>query len=213
MTLSISKDLKINTVNFKEFNNTGVFISDNCTKTYWQSEKILKNNNLRFMTLTETLLHLLKNEEFKYALKEKTFFISGKEINLSYYYSLISANTLKKGKGDIEKTLLVHGGTSQLSFYVASDYYAQFYESRYVLTGNNLENHHTNTIVGVKSSERVLDKNNIIINEEYIQLQNENTKEFKSLYSAALMDVLRLSNVIDSDNISNIIKFLKFFKR
>lgn len=200
-------------IQFKEFYNTGIFISETCSKTYLQSQKILENNNLRFMTLTETLSSLLKNEELKTKLKEKTFFISDKGTNLSYYYSLISENTIKKGKGEIEKTLFAYEGTSQLSFHVGGDYYTNFYESRYVLNGNTPQNYKANIIIGVKSDKEVINKLNISFNDDLSFSQTENKTEFNSLYSAALADVLRLGNVIGTKKISNILKFLKFLKK
>ena len=197
---------------FKEFNKTGLFIANIDGANYERSKKLFDKYNLRPLSLREVLTVMIENPDLKERLKESRFFIENSKYKLSQYYSFYSNNhnTLKVGKGEMEKTLFVHGGNNSWSFYVATDHYTQFFESRYVLYSNTSPYCVLPVLIGFQKDRKFTDYSET--SELHIQNQT-NGEDYATLYHAAVKDAKKLTTLVGSSRIYNIIALLKFLGR
>lgn len=197
---------------FKEFNKTGIFIANIDGANYERSKKLFDKYNLRPLSLREVLTVMIENPDLKERLKESRFFIENSKYKLSQYYSFYSNNhnTLKVGKGEMEKTLLVHGGNNSWSFYVATDHYTQFFESRYVLYSNTSPYDVLPVLIGFEKNRKTSDYSET----PELHIQNEtNGEEYTTLYYAAVREAKKLTTLAGSSGIYHIIALLKFLGR
>lgn len=137
---------------FREVGATGVFIAH--TEADWRhSRYMLKHNTkrrLRPLTYEEALLKIYQSPELREQLKGKWFYLKGKGLTLSGYYTFNEKGELTPGKGaDIENTLSAFEGTKQLSFSVHKDDDANDFRSRFLLTAHFEPSAPAPVVVGV----------------------------------------------------------------
>ena len=116
----------------KEADSTAVFVSE--TKAnHAESMAILQQNGSRPMTYQEALMRIDRDPQLKEQLKGKWFWLEGKGLDESEYYTFDNEGNLTEGKGDIEKTVYAWSGENPLSLDVHTDDGARFGGGRFIL--------------------------------------------------------------------------------
>ncbi len=133
-----------------QFNEVAtVFISE--TKTnHANSMSLLKQNGLRPMTYQEALVLIYRNPELMAQLNGRWFYLGGKGLKESGYYTSNNEGKLTEGKGDIEKTVHVYPGDNPLLLLIHSDHLARTAESRFDLHADDDPHYVASVVVGVK---------------------------------------------------------------
>jgi hypothetical protein len=196
---------------FKEFKNTRVLIANIEDLNYERSQRLFDKYNLRPLSLKEILTVMVKNPDLKEKFKGIRFFINGNNSKLSNYYSYNDNGTLNYGKGKIEETLFVHSGNNLSSLYVATDYYTQFFESRYVLYANTSPYDILPSLICYKKDIEYKDYD--VRSFSHNSEKQISHKEYEELYSGAVNEAIHLSVTNNPSKLCNIMALLKFLGR
>lgn len=120
---------------FREISATTVHISETKASRI-NSMLLLEQNGLRPMTYQEAIVLIDRSPELKTELKGKWFYLDGKSLKESGYYTFNNEGRLTEGKGDIEKTVYAYSGNGPLSLAVHAEEDAAAGGLRFVLDAN-----------------------------------------------------------------------------
>ena len=185
MMVPITKAKEPDRVEFKEAGGIFVAFTDADQK---RSMSLLQQNGLRPLTYQEALAWINQNPEFMNQLKGKWFYLDGKGLQLSGYYTFNDKGELIQGKGDIGKTVYVCNGSQQLSLNVHTDEGAHWDGWRFVLGADFGPQGVASVVAGVRAdSEVAAPKIEIVKAEkpEGITLSGTSLDDFKALRRGA----------------------------
>ncbi len=103
---------------------------------YADSIALLRQNRLRPLTYKRALTEVYQNPELREHLKGQWFYLAGKGIKESGYYTFDNEGKLREGRGDIERTVHVYPGKYPLSLDVLTDHSTRFNGRRFDLNAD-----------------------------------------------------------------------------
>jgi hypothetical protein len=170
---------------FSEVKGTGVYISD-ARANGNGSMALLQQNGLRPMTYQEAFTLIDRNPELKARLKGKWFYLSGKGLNESEYYTFDDEGRLissKKGEAEAEKTVYVFKENNML-MYVHTDVGTGSSGWRFCILDSGPKDN-ANVVVGVKANytmamQKIDDSNRVKIGQELVFEQKSVADEIRA---------------------------------
>ncbi len=186
---------------FKEVNNTGVFIAE-IEANHAKSIELLQQHKLEPMEKQEALVLIDGNPELKEQLKGNWFYLAGKGLEESGYYTFDNEGKLTEGKGDIEKTVRAYSGNEPLSLFVRTHSNARVDEGRFYLDADGDPQDAAPVVVGVRVGHEVaMPKIEVSEADEGVKLTGITSEQLMALCRDSEQELSKVAEVFGSDNL------------
>ncbi len=217
-----------NTAEFKEVNNTKVFISKankehlNCEEITLEDRdkdmELLKQNGLRMPTYREALVLIDRNQELKVRLKGKWFYFGGKNLEKDEgrRCAFDDDGTLRQTKyedRDVEKTVETYTDIDVFTLLVQSNDDAQESGSRFFIDVNEFGNDILKVVVGVPVDYKMAaTKIEVAGAADGITITGITTEQLEALLRDSTDEIVKLTETIGKDNLPKTRKLIEVLR-
>ena len=204
---------QITEIQFKEINASGVFIAQ-IKANHEDSMFILRQKGLRPLIYQEALVKIDQNSELLEKLNGKWFYLDGKGLQLSGYYTFNDDGELTQKTKDTERTVRVWAGEQPLSLYVHADHYVKS-KGHYDIDAFANPSTIMLAVVGVKIGHEVVTPKIEVSRAEQpeiVTFTGISLDAFKAIRRRAELELAKLTETTGPENLLNIRKLMEVLR-